>query len=210
MVAVLGVPCRGRGTTTFTNPTFMTRRRRASASRWQPTGTWGKVTLSERPTPRKREEPLTRLQAAEERLNGHVHADRDVLQHLRVHPGQRGPFRLERWQQRVLVVEPHGLLALLPGCLAFFEQVIIEPAARVKLLLQKTTLLVLRVQPVLARLTHGFRIACVLTRREASPPLAHDQGLSVPFCNRRSLGGACPGMPAVATPTRPAAADSRP
>src|SRR5260221_7597131 len=114
MVAVLGVPCRGRGTTTFTNPTFMTRRRRASASRWQPTGTWGKVTLSERPTPRKREEPLTRLQAAEERLNGHVHADRDVLQHLRLHPGQRGPFRLERRQQRVLVVEPHGLLALFP------------------------------------------------------------------------------------------------
>src|SRR5258708_7725083 len=115
----------------FPNPTFMTRRRRASASRWQPTGTWGRVTLSERPTPRKRGEPLTRLQAAEERLNGHVRADRDVLQHLRVHPGQRGPFRLERWQQRVLVVEPHGLLALFPRRLAFFEQAIIEPSARV-------------------------------------------------------------------------------
>src|SRR5258708_11447009 len=165
MVAVLGVPCRGRGTTTFTNPTFMRRRRGASAARRPPPGTGGKVTRSERPTPRKRGEPLTRLQAAQERLNGHVHADRDVLQHLRVHPGQRGPFRLERWQQRVLVVEPHGLLALFPRRLAFFEQAIIEPAARVKLLLQKTTLLVLRVQPVLARLTHGFRIACVLTRR---------------------------------------------
>src|SRR5258708_37139483 len=104
MVAVLGVPCRGRGTPTFTNPTFMRRRGRASASRWQPTGTWGKVTLSERPTPRKRGEPLTRLQAAEERLNGRVHADRDVLQHLRVHPGQNGPFRLDRWQQRAPVV----------------------------------------------------------------------------------------------------------
>ena len=93
------------------------------------------MTRSERPTPRKRGEPLTRLQAAEERLNGQVHADRDVVQHLRLHPGQRGPFRLERWQQRVLVVEPHGLLALFPRRLAFFEQAIIEPAARVKLLL---------------------------------------------------------------------------
>src|SRR5258708_2268868 len=94
MVAVLGVPCRGRGTTTFTNPTFMTRPRR----------------------------------------------------------------------------------------LPFFEQAIIEPAARVKLLLQKTTLLVIRVQPVLARLTHGSSNACVLTRRGAIPPLAQDQGLSGPFC----------------------------
>src|SRR5258708_29530035 len=187
MVAVLGVPCRGRGTTTFTNPTFMTRRRRAAASRWQPTGTWGKVTRSERPTPRNRGEPLTRLQAAQERLNGRVHADRDVLQHLRVHPGQRGPFRLERRQQRVLVVEPHGLLALFPRRLAFFEQAIIEPAARVKLLLQKTALLVLRVQPVLARLTHGFSNACVLTRRGAIPPLAQDQGLSGPFCKTHGL-----------------------
>src|SRR5258708_30418250 len=135
MVAVLGGPARGGGTTTFTTPTFMTRRRRAPGWRWQPTGTWGKVRLSERPTPGKRGEPLTRLQAAEERLNGHVHAHRDVLQHLRVHPGQRGPFRLERWQQRVLVVEPHGLLALFPRRLAFFEQAIIEPAARVKRLL---------------------------------------------------------------------------
>src|SRR5258708_40038552 len=106
MVAVWGGPWRGWGRRTFTNPTFRTRRRRASASRWQPTGTWGKVTLSERPTPRKRGEPLTRLQAADERLNGHVHADRDVLQPLRVHPGQPAPFRLERRQQRVLVVEP--------------------------------------------------------------------------------------------------------
>src|SRR5258708_20722356 len=103
MVAVLGVPCRGRGTTTFTNPTFMTRRRRASASRWQPTGTWGKVTRSERPTPRKRGEPLTRLQAAQERLNGQVHADRDVLHHLRLHPSQRGPSRLSRSQHSVLL-----------------------------------------------------------------------------------------------------------
>src|SRR5258708_7099944 len=192
MVAVLGVPCRGRGTTTFTNPTFMTRRRRASASRWQPTGTWGKVTLSERPTPRKRGEPLTRLQAAEERLNGQVHAHRDVVQHLRLHPGQRGPFRLERRQQRVLVVEPHGLLALLPRRLAFFEQAMNEPAARVQLLLYKTTLRVIRVQPVLERLTHGFRIAYVLTRRGAIPPLAQDQGLSGPFCKRagRARAGA--------------------
>src|SRR5260370_34508363 len=149
MGAVLGVRCGGRGTTTFTNPTFMPRRRRASAARWQPTGPWGKVTLSERPTPRKRGEPLTRLQAAQERLNGQVHADRDVLQHRRVHPGQRGPFRLERRQQRVLVVEPHGLPARFPRRLAFFQPAIIEPAARVKLLLQKTTLLVLRVQTVL-------------------------------------------------------------
>ena len=46
IVAVLGVPSRGRCRMTLTWPTFITRRRCVSASSLQPTGTCGKVRLS--------------------------------------------------------------------------------------------------------------------------------------------------------------------
>jgi hypothetical protein len=56
-VAVLGVPCRGRCTTTFTSPTVMPRKRFLSAANGPPPGPGGNVRLAERPGPRQRGSP---------------------------------------------------------------------------------------------------------------------------------------------------------
>ncbi len=80
---------------------------------------------------------------------------RDVLQHRRLPPRQRGPLGFARGQRGVLVVEPHGLLPLLPGIPPLGEQVVVQPTALRKLPLQEAPLLVGWVQAVLARLPHA-------------------------------------------------------
>src|SRR5262252_901717 len=98
---------------------------------------------------------LARLHAAEERLEGQINADGNVLQYLRLHAGQRGALSFQGRQQRVLVKQPHGLLPLFPRRLALFEQTVIEPAALLKLVFEEAALLVRGIQTVLERLTHA-------------------------------------------------------
>src|SRR5258708_27846463 len=97
---------------------------------------------------------LTRSTAAKERLEGEINADSHILQDLRLHPGKRGALSFEGGQGGVLVIEAQRLPPLLPSSATFGQQMVVQPAALLKLLLQETLLLLVRVQPVLERLTH--------------------------------------------------------
>src|SRR5215813_10586339 len=60
--------------------------------------------------------------APSSRVSSEVATYRNLLQHLRVDAGQRGPLSFECREQCVLVLEAHRLLPLLPRRLAVFEQ----------------------------------------------------------------------------------------
>ena len=99
---------------------------------------------------------LIRFATAEECLEGKVNADGNVLERLRLHTCQREPFGFEGRQGRLLVIEAYRLLLFLPRLLALGKEVIVEPAALLKLLFQETLLLFVRVQTVLERLTYAL------------------------------------------------------
>jgi len=74
---------------------------------------------------------------AKERLERQINAYYNVLQDLRLHTSKRWSLRLEGEQCSLLVVEPNRLLALLPGISSLSEQMIVQPAALLKLLLKE-------------------------------------------------------------------------
>jgi hypothetical protein len=69
-------------------------------------------------------------------------------------PSQCWTCGLKRRQGRLLVIQTQRLLPLLPRVAAFGQQMIVEPAALLKLLTEKAWLLLGRVQAVLERLTY--------------------------------------------------------
>jgi hypothetical protein len=78
---------------------------------------------------------FTSFAAAKERLKGPINAYRDVLKRLRAHIGQRGALGLERGQAHGLIVVVQRFLALLPRVTSLSQQVIVQPATLLKLLL---------------------------------------------------------------------------
>jgi hypothetical protein len=92
--------------------------------------------------------------AAEERLEGQINAHGHILQDPRLHARQTGPLRFESGQRSVLVIQAHRLLALLPRIAALGQQMVVQPAAFLKLLLQASLLRGCRVESVREGLTH--------------------------------------------------------
>jgi hypothetical protein len=102
---------------------------------------------------------LAPLHATKEGLERRVKSDSDILQHLRVRACQRGSFAPEGRQDRLLVVQACCRLPLLPSRLALGEELIIQPAARFKLLIEEALLWCGRIQAVRERLTHNVTTA---------------------------------------------------
>ena len=127
---------------------------------------------------------LARFAAAEESLAGQINAHRDVVEPLRLHPNQRGPLGCEGGQCRLLVLQAQRLVPLLPGVTPRGQQMIVEPATLLKLLLQETLLLLVRVQSVLERLKHTLiirlRHAYCQAGRASHPP-TEAGGFLAPF-----------------------------
>jgi hypothetical protein len=98
---------------------------------------------------------LTSAYPAKELLEGQINAYRNILQYLRLHRRQRWPGGFEQRQGRLLVVQTQRLLPLLPGVASCGQQMIVQPAALLKLLLKETLLLFVRVQAILERLTRA-------------------------------------------------------
>ncbi len=116
---------------------------------------------------------LASTHASEERLEGEVDANRDVLQHLRLHRRQRSTGHLEHGQRRLLVIEAQRRLPLFPSITAFGQQYIVQPAAFLKLLLKETLLLLIRVQTIFEHLTYVCMVhlkhACCQGKRAIHP-----------------------------------------
>jgi len=119
----------------------------------------GAAGVTSRPTKAGRAGLLTRSTAAEEGLKGPVNAHRHVLQHLRWDPRPRGPLRFAGGPRGVLIVEAHRLLPLFPSSASFRKQVVVQPAALLKLALQEALLFFGRIQAVSERLTHASIVA---------------------------------------------------
>ncbi len=119
----------------------------------------GEAGVASRPTTAGIAGLLTRSTAAEEGLTGPVSAPRHVLQHRRLDTRQRGPLRFAGGQRRVLIVEAHRLLPLLPRIASFRKQVVVQPAALRKVALQEALLFFVRIQAVAERLTPASIVA---------------------------------------------------
>src|SRR5258706_3140542 len=117
---------------------------------------------------------LAGFATAEESLEGEVDAHGHVLQHLRLHTGHRPTRGFERGQFALLVIQAYRLLPLFPGSAALGQQVVIQPAAFLKLLRQEALLLLGRIQAVLGRLSPAsilsFKGAYCQTRGRSIPP----------------------------------------
>jgi hypothetical protein len=88
---------------------------------------------------------LTRSYAAKECLEGKVNAYRHVLQHLRLNVSQRRPGGFEGGQGRLLIVQPQRFLPLLPRVAPRSQQLVVQPATFLYLLVEETLLLLVRV-----------------------------------------------------------------
>src|SRR5262249_12151484 len=91
---------------------------------------------------------------AKERLEGQITAYRDMLHYLRWNRRPRGPGGFAQRQCRLLLVAAQRVLARLPGGTPGSQQLVVQPAALLKLLLKETLLLFVRVQALRERLTH--------------------------------------------------------
>ena len=129
---------------------------------------------------------LTSFHPAEERLKRQIKAYSDILQYLRLDPSQCWTCGLERGQGRLLVIQTQRLLSLLPHFPAFSQQVIVQPAALLTLLVKETLLLLGWVQAVLECLTHveiiRLRHTLCQARWAIHPPL-ESRGFLALFCN---------------------------
>ena len=103
---------------------------------------------------RRRATLLYRLDTAKEGFEGKFNPHGDVLQNLCVDPGQSDPFRFQRRQTRLLVIKSVGCLAFLPSSFAFCEEVIVQPAALLKLLSEEALLLLIGQETIFERLQH--------------------------------------------------------
>src|SRR5262249_19271458 len=103
---------------------------------------------------------LIRLHATKERFECQVNPYRDILQRLGVDLSQLRTDRFEDGQPRSLIVIAQRLLALFPRITAFGQQMIVEPAALLKLLFKEALLLLVRVQTILEHLKNTH-ISCL-------------------------------------------------
>ncbi len=187
IVAVLSAPSIGRCRRTFTCPTLAMRMRFSSAARratdrhLREGDALVASTATEAGVPRR----LTSFHPAEERLKRQIKAYSDILQYLRMDPSQCWTCGLERGQGRLLVIQTQRLLSLLPHFPAFSQQVIVQPAALLKLLVKETLLLLGWVQAVLECLTHveiiRLRHTLCQARWAIHPPL-ESRGFLALFC----------------------------
>jgi hypothetical protein len=98
---------------------------------------------------------LARLDAAEECLESQVDADGDVLQDLAMDIAERRALFLESWNCPLLIVQSGGFLVRFVGSLTDFQEVVVQPAAFLKLLAEKIRLLLRGIQAITERFTYG-------------------------------------------------------
>jgi len=115
------------------------------------------------PTPTWIARLLTSLHPAKEGLERQITAHDDVLQDLRMDTGQCWTSGFDRGQGRRLIGETQRLLALLPCVTACGQQMIVQPAALLTLLVEEALPLPGRAQALRERLTHAD-IACLSIR----------------------------------------------
>lgn len=103
------------------------------------------------PDATKAREPwfVTCLDSAKERIKRQFKPHSNVLQNLAIRQTQRGTFALERGKCLGLVVQSQGLARLLIDNLALLKQMIVQPTALIKCLLQDRGLGICGVQTIL-------------------------------------------------------------
>ena len=115
------------------------------------------------------------LTAPKKGFKGQINPHSDILQDLRMHAFEGRAFVFEDRKGFLLLIERKGAPVLLPSISALSQQVIIQPAAFLKLLRQKALLLLGRIQAVLERLTlasiFSLKRACCQARGRSIPSL---------------------------------------
>jgi hypothetical protein len=110
---------------------------------------------------------LTSANAPEECLKRQINAHRDILHHLRLHPGQRRPFDFERGQGGGLVVVAQRFLPLFPRIASFRQQVVEQPAAFFQLLFEESLLLLAGRETILKRFQHAYNVRVIAVNCQA-------------------------------------------
>src|SRR5450755_170238 len=114
----------------------------------------GETIVAIGPTEARVSRLLTRLEATEEGFHGEINAYRDILQHLGVDTFERGTLLFEQGEGVLLLIEREGFPRLLIRVLADFQQVVIEPTALKKRLVELVNLFPGRIESVLVGFTH--------------------------------------------------------
>jgi hypothetical protein len=116
---------------------------------------------------------------AKERLKGQVNAHGNILQDLRMNVAQSCSFLLQRWQCCGLLVVGQRRLPLCPGRFALGKEMVVQPAAFLKLAVQLFGLRFGRLESVFHRFKHGKEYRLIWEREQAfSSP---SKGLKGPF-----------------------------
>ena len=106
---------------------------------------------------------LSGFAASEEGFEGQINAYRNVLEELGMDTFQRRTFLFQDREGLLLLIEREASAFLLIGCLTAFKQVVIEPTALFKCLVELPDLLLIRKDTILKHFTHGRIIAQMRT-----------------------------------------------
>ncbi len=102
---------------------------------------------------------LARFRATKERFECQVDTDGNVLQNLRVDPFEGGALLFQKGKGVLLLIKRKAFALLLIRGFAHFQQVVIEPTALVKCLIEHASLLFCGIYPIFVGFTHGYILA---------------------------------------------------
>jgi hypothetical protein len=94
--------------------------------------------------------------ASQERFEGQINANGDILQHLRMDLFQRGPFLFQHSQRINLMIAREELSFLLVGCFAFLKKMVVEPTTLIKGVIQLVNLFLRGKDTVLKHFMHAL------------------------------------------------------
>ena len=98
---------------------------------------------------------LSGFAASEEGFEGQINAYRNVLEELGMDTFERRTFLFQDRKGLLLLIEREAFAILLIGCLPTFKQVVIEPTALFKCLVELLDLLLIRKETILKHFKHG-------------------------------------------------------
>ncbi len=132
---------------------------------------------------------LSGFAASEEGFEGQINTYRNILENLRMDLPQRGASLFQDWKGFLLLIEREAFAFLLIGCLTTFKQVVIEPTALFKRLVELLHLLLAWKNPILKRFTHAYMVAQTgqECKREATPSLPQTRNAFHPLLGRQGL-----------------------
>ncbi len=132
---------------------------------------------------------LSGFAASEEGFEGQINTYRNILENLRMDLPQRGTSLFQDRKGFLLLIEREAFAFLLIGCLTTFKQVVIEPTALFKRLVELLHLLLAWKNPILKRFTHAYMVAQTgqECKREATPSLPQTRNAFHPLLGRQGL-----------------------